>query len=275
MKFWDIIKTANANLLRNKGRTFLTILAVFIGSFVIMLTTGMNAGVNNYIDKQLNAVGGNGYMDVAAGTDLTSSVSSGLGGDIETATKYDPSKDSSQTATISTDQIKKIRALSGVTRVEPFRWSSSSYITGGKTSDKFVMTNPQQSLAWTGMNVDLTAGRMPDENSTQPQITVEAKFVKALGYNSANDILGATVRVGVANSLTKKISEVSGTVVGVFNPSMVFGGRDWTNAAMFDKIFNASMAGMPAVYQNETSALGLTYDKNFTNEQVQNLKDQL
>ena len=46
MKFWDIVRGANSNLLRNKGRSFLTILAIFIGSFTIIMTTGVNNGVN-------------------------------------------------------------------------------------------------------------------------------------------------------------------------------------------------------------------------------------
>ena len=46
MKVWDVIKTANSNLLRNKSRTFLTILAITFGSFTIIMTTGVNNGVN-------------------------------------------------------------------------------------------------------------------------------------------------------------------------------------------------------------------------------------
>ena len=53
MRSIDIIKTASGNLWRNKGRTFLTIIAVFIGSFTIALTSAVNIGVNDYIDRQL------------------------------------------------------------------------------------------------------------------------------------------------------------------------------------------------------------------------------
>ena len=76
MKFWDVIKIANANLLRNKGRSFLTILAIFIGSFTIIMTTGVNNGVNTYIDKQMNSAGGEGYLEIMR----ESSATSGLGG---------------------------------------------------------------------------------------------------------------------------------------------------------------------------------------------------
>ena len=47
MKFRDILKSASTNLMRNKGRTVLTIIAIFIGAFTIALTTGVNIGVKD------------------------------------------------------------------------------------------------------------------------------------------------------------------------------------------------------------------------------------
>ena len=39
MNFIDIIKTSAVNLWRNKGRTILTIIAIFIGAFTVALTS--------------------------------------------------------------------------------------------------------------------------------------------------------------------------------------------------------------------------------------------
>ena len=64
MKFLDILKEANQNLLRNKGRTLLTVLAIFIGSFVIIIANAIAAGVNIYVDDQINAIGGDGYLEL-------------------------------------------------------------------------------------------------------------------------------------------------------------------------------------------------------------------
>ena len=64
MKLLDIIRMANANLWRNKSRTLLTILAIFIGAFTIMMTTGINTGVNDYIDKQVASVGAEDYLQI-------------------------------------------------------------------------------------------------------------------------------------------------------------------------------------------------------------------
>ena len=62
MKVSDIILTANKNLLKNKIRSFLTILAIFVGSFTIILNSAISAGVNDYVDAQINSMGGDGCL---------------------------------------------------------------------------------------------------------------------------------------------------------------------------------------------------------------------
>ncbi|WP_282709275.1 hypothetical protein [Ligilactobacillus sp. Marseille-Q7487] len=43
MKITDILATASTNLWRNKGRSILTIIAIFVGSVTISLTLGVKA----------------------------------------------------------------------------------------------------------------------------------------------------------------------------------------------------------------------------------------
>ena len=62
MKTRDIFRTANANLFRNKVRTILTIIAIFVGAFTITLSAALNAGVTDYIDRQLGSIGGENTM---------------------------------------------------------------------------------------------------------------------------------------------------------------------------------------------------------------------
>ena len=51
MNFFELLKSANHNLFRNKVRTFLTIIAIFVGSFTIILNVAINSGVNRFIDE--------------------------------------------------------------------------------------------------------------------------------------------------------------------------------------------------------------------------------
>ena len=56
MKFWDLIKIANRNLFRNKLRTFLTVAAIFVGSFTLTMTNGLGDGVRGYVENQVKNI---------------------------------------------------------------------------------------------------------------------------------------------------------------------------------------------------------------------------
>jgi putative ABC transport system permease protein len=53
MKNWELVKIANRNLTRNKLRTFLTVTAIFVGSFTLVLTNGLGDGLRDYIENQV------------------------------------------------------------------------------------------------------------------------------------------------------------------------------------------------------------------------------
>ena len=104
MKLTDQIITANHNLFRNKTRTFLTILAVFIGSFTIILSNAVNVGVNDFIDKQVESIGGDDFVMVfpaAMSDQITAITTSG-----SKITEYNPTTGSALTASI-TDELKE------------------------------------------------------------------------------------------------------------------------------------------------------------------------
>ena len=75
MKFSDIITGANRNLLKNKLRSFLTILAIFVGSFTIILNSAISSGINSYITNQINAMGGEGFIEMIPTATLDSMTS--------------------------------------------------------------------------------------------------------------------------------------------------------------------------------------------------------
>ncbi len=50
-----MVKIANRNLLRNKLRTFLTIMAIFVGSFTLVLTNGLADGMRDFVDQQIKS----------------------------------------------------------------------------------------------------------------------------------------------------------------------------------------------------------------------------
>lgn len=64
MKLTDLIITANRNLFRNKLRTLLTVLAIFVGAFTLTLTNGLGDGLKDYIEKQVKNFEGNDILFV-------------------------------------------------------------------------------------------------------------------------------------------------------------------------------------------------------------------
>lgn len=64
MKLKDLIITANRNLFRNKLRTLLTVLAIFVGAFTLTLTNGLGDGMKDYIEKQVKNFEGNDILFV-------------------------------------------------------------------------------------------------------------------------------------------------------------------------------------------------------------------
>ena len=58
----ELIKTANRNLFRNKLRTLLTILAIFVGSFTLTMTNAVGDGVKDYIEKQVKNYEGSAVL---------------------------------------------------------------------------------------------------------------------------------------------------------------------------------------------------------------------
>lgn len=83
MKVKDVLGSACANLLRNKGRTLLTIIAIFIGAFTISLTTGVKTGATNYMNKQISGIGAKEQMAIQP---------SGAGGGLGLSAKAKPKK---------------------------------------------------------------------------------------------------------------------------------------------------------------------------------------
>ena len=64
MNTFEIIKTANKNLWRHKLRTFLTVSAIFVGSFTLTMTNGLGDGLRNYIENQVKNLEGNNVLFV-------------------------------------------------------------------------------------------------------------------------------------------------------------------------------------------------------------------
>jgi len=250
MKIIDVIKTANGNLLRNKVRTFLTILAIFIGSFTIILNAAINTGVNSFIDKQVASAGGEGYIEIAPAA-LMAQMEDLMSGN-NAPQEYDPDQNSSAMEYISPETMAKIEDIPGIKpgSAKPFRSVNVEYVTSDKTDNKYKIRVSK--LPSNNINIDLTAGNSPSTTSSQPELTLLPSFSEVLGFTDDAGAVGQTIKLAVKSSATGTITEIAATVVGVQAPSVVSMGRSWVNEALNNEIFNAMMQGLPEEYANRT-----------------------
>src|SRR5690625_3393914 len=85
MRSFDVARTALGNSLRSKLRTFLTVIAIVVGAFTLTLTSGLGAGINNYVGQIVDGVGDPNQMYVMASQQQSDSLA-GSGEPVE----YDP-----------------------------------------------------------------------------------------------------------------------------------------------------------------------------------------
>ena len=253
MNILDILRMASSNLFRNKVRSLLTILAIFIGSFTIILNSGINYGVNSYVDSQVANVGGEGYLEVLKAEEGLFDISfggMGSGG----PTEFDPNA-TPRIQAITNDDLKVLRSIDGVESAIGLPMVSAKYIESQSNHKQFEVS--LQTFPSSRLLLDMATGRTPDNNSSQPEIILAPDFAEALGYTDQS-VLGQTVDLGVAlQSLAPDAPEViknlDVTVVGVQNRSVVGMGNSWVNLAAANAMQALSLSEIPAEFRPSDS----------------------
>ncbi|MDU5334305.1 ABC transporter permease [Enterococcus sp.] len=263
MKLFDIIKSASSNLWRNKGRTVLTIIAIFIGAFTISLTTGVNNGVNDYIDRQINGVGGEDQLMVFP--------ESQMGSADDDPQEYDPDKSSGADADyLTTKDLDKIKATKGIKKVEPFHFLSTDYVQR-KDGKKYLLS----AVSVSDISIDLEAGREVNSAGDKYEINIAPEYLDALGFKNAKAALNQRIKIAVSSQATGEQEFLEATIVGVRNVSLIQQGQSIMSKALSDRIVRINENGMPENMKNKYGTLFATMDKNLSNAQITQLKERL
>ncbi|NHW47428.1 ABC transporter permease [Paenarthrobacter sp. MSM-2-10-13] len=239
MSALDLLRSAFANTFRSKLRTTLTVLALFVGSFTLTLTTAVGAGVSSYVTNQVASLGAEDVFLISRSS-VTATTEPG-------PRKYDPATSSPDngagnpltgSASALTDaDIAALGAIKGLSNVTPISPVSVDWITTG-TSDKYQFTiAPTSSIA----QADLAAGKQLDASSEEPQIVLPEDYIEALGLTSAQDAVGLQVTLGFSDVLGAS-HETKATVVGVARTSLLSSGAG-ANAALVDRVAEQQKAG--------------------------------
>lgn len=273
MKFIDIIKDANINLLRNKLRSFLTILAIFIGSFSIISTSAIQAGVNDFIDSQVNSYGGEGYLVIASQDSFDALEGLRGASSSDEPMEYNPDKIQTGASPITDEQIEKLKKLDGIDAdsIVENKNISITYITSNKTDKRYLIG--AEALPPGNVTVDTEAGTAPDLKADDYQITIAGNYVKALGYDSAEAIIGKKVQLAVLDEYTHEEKIFEAKVVGVIAPGVVSLGYSYLNNALADDIWEENTKYYPEEIKNTVYALAANYD--YEKYSAKEIKDKL
>lgn len=249
MRLTDIIKRANHNLWCNRSRTILTTLAITVGSLTIMLTVGINAGVNGYIDKQVESTGGNDIIEVMP-KGIADRMSSMMTLGATEVQEYQSNQGQSQQVSLTDRDLAGIKRLKGVKLAKLSDLLYPSYITRDRDeAKKYKLTVGP--LAASSIKLDLAAGRSVRIDGSEAEAILPDRYLEPLGFSSAKQAIGQMVRVGVPHRLGGQIDEVKIRIVGVQNQSIVGFGRVFLNDAAGQLIRSAYLTGMPEALQSQ------------------------
>ncbi len=277
MNFIDILKSANANLWRNKLRSFLTILAIFVGSFSIISVTAIHTGVNDFIDKQVESIGGDGYIEIASTAAYDTLVSMMGGGGI---TEYNTETNAGDAETISDEDLAKIRNIDGVISIAPYYMATAEYVTSHQTDKRFRASLGLMPSG--GINADLSAGRQINPNTDTAEVLISEDYAEALGFDSHEDAIDQTITFGVKQpvkcySVTNSedcIATYEAKIVGVQAPSILsMGGGIRINQIGNDAIYNLYSEGVTDSVKNRTVMATGEIDPNKLDSIKEQLKD--
>ncbi|HWZ65457.1 MAG TPA: FtsX-like permease family protein [Patescibacteria group bacterium] len=274
MKFFDLLSTASSNMLRNKVRTILTIVAIFIGTMTLSLTNGVGAGIKSYLTRQVTNLGADNMLVIQHADP------SGTNGQPTTdPKKYDPTQKviasqdrgpGGRQVVMGQKDIEAIKLEPNVLSVQAFRTISPDYIVA--SGDKYQVSVSQQ---FSTLNLDMVGGRSVDVSSLAPaEVTIPVSFVSPLGFTDSNAALGKIVRIGVTNALGVQ-SEVTATVVGVQQKSLLGATVSYVNTALANKLYDLQSKGLTIASQNQFPYIVAIMKDGLTEAQVTSLKNDL
>ena len=266
MRLWDLITTANGNLCRSKLRTLLTISAVIIGALTLMLTTGVGAGLESYVDEQVNSVGAKDILIVRVKSDENPLSTSSEPKEFNPNQK--PQNQFTQPLLTDSD-IENIRKTPGIKEVTPVYGIQALYIT---TDDKKFQANLSQTAK--GVNQPLVAGRLVDVESDKYEVTIPKEFVSVLGFKDNQSALNKNVTFGFKDA-NEQIFTLDTKMVGVQEKSIINGNQITSNVALMRSAFEKAYKGVPDNQRNKYPIANAQFDNSKNSKEVKALQEDL
>ena len=263
MKFLDMVGTSASNLWRNKGRTFLTVIAIFIGAFTITLTSAVNTGVNDYIERQLSIFGKeNKGVQIVKKVEMNG-ISGGLEEYKEGETGGNQEQSIYSTPSLAKSDIEKLKKIEGLENVKPAENILGDYIEGAN-GKKFVAGNITSINENTDVKLDIKAGK---DISTKNEAVISQDYIEGLGFKNAENALGKTIKMQFSNQFNGKKKVYEFKVSGVMNKSLVQNQLTVISNEFKKEILAFQQKNMPEAQKEKYFAATATLKPEFRSEE--------
>lgn len=237
MKIFDKIGLAIKDLINRKGRSILTVLAISIGTLLLIVMMGISDGIVNKMKDMISSFGdinivsvlpidasnSEDFMKVSMETQEASSKLEELTD--EEINEKDEKKEDKSFKKIDKETLEDISKLDGVKEIYSGIQSS---VTSVKLEDNDYI---DRKIGIMGENTDYKSDH-PDEliegreiSDPDNEVLVGESLIKRLGLKNTKDIIGKKITTkieypkieGFEGMVFKEPLEVQGTVVGVLS----------------------------------------------------------
>lgn len=206
MNFFETITLALLAIMRNRLRSFLTILGIIIGVFSVIILVALVSGLQSFITNQISSFGSN-LIFVIPGQ--TSGAGRGPGGSTVNRLQFQ-------------DVANLERELKGQADVSTVTQKAASAKYGNKTSKNMTVSGVEDIYTKIVTSVEVTKGRFINKAESE-----SGKRVAVLGPTAVKNLFGES------NPLDKTISinNIKYLVIGITKPRGAVFGVDQDNSA--------------------------------------------
>ena len=270
MNIFAMARTAVRNSVRSVSRTTLTVIAIFIGAFTLTLTTAVGAGVNQYIDDTVAAIGSQGVLTVTKTVDDVGDGPQAYDPEAVAAHGRGEPGDPGSVEAITPADLDELRAIEGVESAQAVLPITVDYVDTATVEPYEILV----AGAAPGSETLLAAGSQLDHDADQFQIALPQSHVDALGFSGASDAIGQDVALAVTDA-TGAQTEVQATVVAVAEEGLASGTTATVNDALAADLYDRQTTGVPDDQADRWAQASVVFDTAATEESVTALRDDL
>lgn len=241
MKLSELIKISNRNLFRSRMRTLLTVLAIFVGAFTLVLTNGLGDGLRDYVEKQVKNLEGNNVLFVRKRVEVKEDENAKPdepreyreAQKDEAGNEFDPNS-----FVVAPERMEALRAeMPEIKTITPRYYVDAEYITLGGAKKYQVSLGTLSE----GIVQKTEAGRTIDGAG---QIMLPVSLAKAFDEN-IKSLIGKTATIGYRAGKNGEMKTVSLKIVGVSTKGMMANFNSFIDVQTARRLYDEQNAQSP------------------------------